>query len=191
MQGKLFQMNSPLSSCPCTVSDLLFLCRHSCATFLSAAPNAAYLGFDLGNSAAAETPADIKTGNHSYAEICFTAIRRRFNGKNQRNMHLILGNSCKTVPSYIAAHLGFSPCDLIHIDGGHYSDVPILDMTNMAQLGKFAGSNLLHAEQFSTRNVNIFILVRIIVQSCIELMLLPISIDLLLAEKQIRVADLL
>lgn len=65
-------------------------------------------------------------GEHSYTVPCYQKIKETFGER----INLIIGDSTKTLPQEVGVY------DLIHIDGGHSTEVANLDIVNSLRLSK-------------------------------------------------------
>ena len=97
------------------VLEIGFNAGHSAEIFLSTNPGIHLTSFDL--------------GEHSYVPVAKEYIDAKFPGRHT----LILGDSRKTVPEYVAANRG-KFFDVIFIDGGHDYDVARSDMEYCSKL---------------------------------------------------------
>ena len=88
------------------ISEIGFNAGHSSSLFLSNSNTNKLVSFDL--------------CQHIYSKKCIEYIKNTFNNK----FILICGDSTKTIPQYN------NHFDLIFIDGGHYGDIPYLDIQN-------------------------------------------------------------
>jgi hypothetical protein len=98
-----------------TVCEIGFNGGHSAVMWLTANPDLHVYAFDL--------------GLHSYARTAQTWIDKHFPGR----LTLTLGNSVETVPAFARDHPELV-CDILHIDGGRFYDVPLADLRNMHRM---------------------------------------------------------
>jgi hypothetical protein len=70
-------------------------------------------------------------GHHSYVQGSRKFLDETFPGR----LELVLGSSLDTVPQFAKDHPGYV-CDVLHIDGGHYGEVPYLDLVNMKVMAR-------------------------------------------------------
>eukprot|EP00823_Brevimastigomonas_motovehiculus_P006083 TRINITY_DN47_c0_g1_i1.p1 TRINITY_DN47_c0_g1~~TRINITY_DN47_c0_g1_i1.p1 ORF type:complete len:350 (-),score=59.61 TRINITY_DN47_c0_g1_i1:300-1349(-) len=102
---------------PDTICEIGFNGGHSSATWLVSADAANYYGFDM--------------GTHPYSRPTFDFLSLLFLNR----MHLNWGDSTQTLPAFAQT---LSPpsfvCDIGFVDGGHFGDVPHLDLTCMLSL---------------------------------------------------------
>ena len=92
---------------------------HSCAMFLVLFPKANITVFDL--------------GEHKYTKSCFDYLDSIFPNR----LTLITGDSTKTFPNYINEYNEHNKSIaniIIHVDGGHYGDIPKQDLENSYKL---------------------------------------------------------
>ena len=98
------------------VLEIGFNSGHSCVTLMTAsAPDCTMVSFDL--------------GEHYYVDNAKAFVDATFPGRHT----LIKGNSLDTVRTYATEHPDES-FDVIFIDGGHYTDVPLHDAINCMAL---------------------------------------------------------
>jgi len=93
------------------VMEIGFNAGHSAETFLKHNPTLSLVSFDI--------------GLHGYMRTGKDYIDATYPGRHT----LIIGDSTKSVPAYIASHPG-SKFDIIFIDGGHEYGVSKADMIN-------------------------------------------------------------
>jgi hypothetical protein len=98
-----------------SIMEIGFNAGHSSLLFLLSNPTSTLQLFDL--------------GAHSYTRACFDYLSSQFPNR----MKIEYGDSCQTVPSYIAGNVG-KVFDMIHIDGGHDEHVVRSDILNTLQL---------------------------------------------------------
>jgi predicted O-methyltransferase YrrM len=96
------------------ILEVGFNAGHSAEVFLTANPTASLTSFEL--------------GRWQYTNIGKTYIDAQHPGRHT----LILGDSTKTLPEFIA--MSPNPFDLLFIDGGHFDDVPEQDLQNCLKL---------------------------------------------------------
>lgn len=89
------------------IAEIGFNAGHSCACFLILFPKSTITIFDL--------------CEHPYTERCFDLLNTMFPNR----IKLIKGDSTQTVPSF-----NTHDYDLVHIDGGHFEDIPFHDLNN-------------------------------------------------------------
>ena len=89
------------------IVEIGFNAGHSCVFFLELFPNSQITIFDI--------------CKNKYTEKCFDFLNTIYPGR----LKLIKGDSTKTVPTF-----GKNIYDLVHIDGGHYFNIPIEDLNN-------------------------------------------------------------
>ena len=95
-----------------------FNAGHSAFNFLTSRRDVFVHSFDIGDTPQVWTMA-------SY-------LQREFSGR----LHIIIGDSRTTVPSYFNAKRSTASltCDIISVDGGHTSDAPLKDILNFARV---------------------------------------------------------
>jgi hypothetical protein len=89
------------------IAEIGFNAGHSCACLLILFPKSKITIFDL--------------CEHAYTEECFNLLDNAFPNR----LELIKGESTQTVPMYASNNY-----DLVHIDGGHFGDIPLQDLNN-------------------------------------------------------------
>ena len=94
-----------------TVMEIGFNAGHSADTFLKSNESISLVSFDI--------------ATHSYVDIGKTYIDKKYPGRHT----LIKGDSRKTVLNYFQQNSD-KKFDLIFIHGGHYGNVPQMDLTN-------------------------------------------------------------
>lgn len=99
-----------------TICETGFNAGHSAASWLrNSHPHSQYFGFDAGRMF------------HKYPEENFRLLRTLVpNGAERINVHF--GDSTKTLPTFIKEVRGSFACELVHVDGGHFGDVPHADL---------------------------------------------------------------
>ncbi|MDP1625051.1 MAG: class I SAM-dependent methyltransferase [bacterium] len=120
-----------------TVGEVGFNAGHSILAMLLVNPAARYTLFDL--------------GEHAYSRPCFEYIKARF---PQTIIEVLWGDSRLTMPKYIQENPRNS-FDLIHIDGGHKSEVYTKDWINSLLLIKEGG--LLIFDDSDNKKIGIFL----------------------------------
>eukprot|EP00959_Pyramimonas_sp_CCMP1952_P466156 9489511-Pyramimonas_sp.AAC.1 len=93
---------------------------------LHSAPNATYYGFDAGEMFHRYPLENSKLINGLYSKAGQTPP-----------LNMFWGDSTKTLSTFASQKKADNPdfvCDLIHVDGGHFDDVPEADITNMCKL---------------------------------------------------------
>ena len=95
-----------------------FNAGHSAFNFLTARPDVFLHTFDI--------------GYYPYVRKMASYLQREFQGR----LHLTIGDSRTTVPSYFIAKRSTSSltCDIISVDGSHTSDAPLKDILNFAEI---------------------------------------------------------
>ncbi|KAK4524409.1 hypothetical protein GAYE_SCF03G2310 [Galdieria yellowstonensis] len=99
-----------------TICEVGFNAGHAAVTWLSALPNATYIGFDK--------------AAHRYTQPCVEYLKRYF-GTHRIEIHY--GSSETTVWEYANQH-PLTTCDIFHIDGQHYGELPFQDIANAKRL---------------------------------------------------------
>ncbi len=94
------------------ICEIGFNAGHSVLAMILANPNAHYVLFDL--------------GEHTYARPCFEYISNNF---LNTKIEIFWGDSCETLVNYHKQHPEVL-FDLVHIDGGHKSEVYSVDWKN-------------------------------------------------------------
>lgn len=107
-----------------TVCEIGFNGGHSTATWLSASPRTVVYSFDL--------------GEHGYARPAALELQAAYPGR----LHVAWGDSTRVVPEFERTHGANVSCDILHVDGGHFGNVPARDIQNMHALAH-AGSVLI------------------------------------------------
>jgi len=104
------------------------------------------IGFNAGHSAAMwlSTSQELKLYSfdiceHKYVFPNAARIKQVF---GEDRMELICGNSLDTIPNFAPNDTGFSGCDLMHIDGWHYADVPLKDLLNFRKIARESGPKI-------------------------------------------------
>jgi hypothetical protein len=98
-----------------SIMEIGFNAGHSSLLYMLSNPTSTLQLFDL--------------GAHSYTRACFDYLSSQFPNR----MKIQYGDSCQTVPAYIAENTG-KVFDMIHIDGGHDEYVVQSDILNSIQL---------------------------------------------------------
>ncbi|CAL6338046.1 unnamed protein product [Bathycoccus prasinos] len=98
---------------------------HSAASWLKhSRASAIYYGFDAGRMF------------HRYpeenAKLLNELVGKDANGENR--VRVTFGDSTKTLPKFVKQNTHTVICDLVHVDGGHFGDVPHADLWGMFQL---------------------------------------------------------
>ena len=110
-----------------TIAEIGFNAGHSSALFLHNTSIRRLLSFDL--------------CNHTYSGKSIEYIKTTF--KNR--FRIVCGDSTKTIPTYSGSRY-----DLVFIDGGHYGNIPYLDIQNtMKYLSKKGGLLLIDDTYYS------------------------------------------
>jgi hypothetical protein len=106
-----------------TICEIGFNAGHSASLWLRAAPTARVVMFDL--------------FEHKYSRPMETFLRERGReyGLSDVNTRLttINGSSIVTVPQFAQDHPNVQ-CDVLSVDGGHFGEIPMLDLQNMHRL---------------------------------------------------------
>lgn len=98
------------------ILEIGFNSGHSCVTLMSSGtPDCTMVSFDL--------------GEHYYVDNAKLFVDATFPGRHT----LIKGNSLEMIPKYGSEHPN-ETFDVIFIDGGHYTDVPLQDLINCMAL---------------------------------------------------------
>jgi predicted O-methyltransferase YrrM len=98
------------------ILEIGFNSGHSCVTLMaSSSPDCTMISFDL--------------GEHYYVDNAKVFVDQTFPGRHT----LIKGNSLDTIRTY-STHNPNDTFDIIFIDGGHYTDVPLHDTINCMSL---------------------------------------------------------
>lgn len=92
------------------ILEIGFNAGHSALLFLLGNPNATLTCFDL--------------GQHAYSRPCAQYLQDLF----PERLTVIWGDSRKTLPTYIMNYLSQDKFDLVHIDGGHDTEVVLSDV---------------------------------------------------------------
>jgi len=90
------------------IAEIGFNAGHSCVCMLVLFPNSKITIFDI--------------DKHKYTQKCFNLLDNAFPNR----LRLIKGDSTKTIPMYDNKNIH----DLVHIDGGHFNDIPLKDLYN-------------------------------------------------------------
>ena len=98
-----------------SIMEIGFNAGHSSLLYMLSNPTSTLQLFDL--------------GAHSYTRACFDYLSSQFPNR----MKIEYGDSCQTVPAYVAKNTG-KVFDMIHIDGGHCEHVVQSDILNSIQL---------------------------------------------------------
>ena len=119
------------------ICEIGFNAGHSVLAMILANPNAHYVLFDL--------------GTHAYARLCFEYLKKAF---PQMTMEIFWGDSRKTLPVYHKKHPE-AVFDLVHIDGGHRSEVYTIDWKN--SLDVTSSGSLIIFDDTDNAKINVFI----------------------------------
>ena len=108
-----------------TICETGFNAGHSAASWLKhSRASAIYYGFDAGRMF------------HRYpeenAKLLNELVGKDANGENR--VRVTFGDSTKTLPKFVKQNTHTVICDLVHVDGGHFGDVPHADLWGMFQL---------------------------------------------------------
>lgn len=103
------------------ICEIGFNAGHSVLAMILANPNAHYVLFDL--------------GEHAYARPCFEYIKKAF---PETNIQIFWGDSRETLANYHKQHPEMI-FDLVHIDGGHRSEVYTVDWKNSLNITSSGG----------------------------------------------------
>jgi len=98
-----------------SIMEIGFNAGHSSLLYMLSNPTSTLQLFDM--------------GAHSYTRSCFDYLSSQFPNR----MKIEYGDSCQTVPAYVAKNTG-KVFDMIHIDGGHDEYVVRSDILNSIQL---------------------------------------------------------
>ena len=98
-----------------SVCEIGFNVGHSTVIWLENNPNARLLSFDY--------------CQNSCSQQVLLWMQRRYG----KRFTAICGDSTQTVPAFAQSHVAYT-CDVVHIDGGHEGDTPLLDLYHMAPL---------------------------------------------------------
>jgi hypothetical protein len=98
-----------------TVCEIGFNGGHSVTMWLSSKPDLKLQSFDL--------------GEHGYATVAKAYVEKGWPGR----FKIDFGNSIESVPAFSKQNPGFM-CDILHVDGGHWGDLPKADILNMRAL---------------------------------------------------------
>ena len=98
-----------------TLCETGFNAGHSAASFLkNSNPDAVYYGFDAGRMF------------HRYpeknAKLLNKLVGKAPNGNDR--VHVTFGDSRRTLPTFVKLKRSSVLCELVHVDGGHFGDVP-------------------------------------------------------------------
>jgi len=66
------------------------------------------------------------------AKLLNELVGKDANGENR--VRVTFGDSTKTLPKFVRQNTHTVICDLVHVDGGHFGDVPHADLWGMFQL---------------------------------------------------------
>ncbi|GJQ11380.1 hypothetical protein GpartN1_g3171.t1 [Galdieria partita] len=98
------------------ICEIGFNAGHAAVTWLSALPNSTYIGFD--------------NGFHNYTQRCVDYLKRYF---GEQRIDIYYGSSDTTVWEYANQH-PWTSCDIFHVDGQHYGELPFQDIANAKRL---------------------------------------------------------
>jgi hypothetical protein len=124
-EGHTGESDAPKTQCFTTLSamrrvnevrvmaEIGFNGGHSAATLLTTFPHAFLYEFDM--------------CAHPYSNESISWIKQRFPGR----VEIICGDSTKTLPQFIANQNGKVMLDFVHVDGGHFDDIPYLGRVAM------------------------------------------------------------
>ncbi len=87
-------------------------------------------------------------GEHSYTIPCYQAIKEIYGDR----VELIIGDSTKTLPIYVS-QFGYDKFDLIHIDGGHETEVATSDIQHSLKLSRYG--TILIMDDYDFENLKI------------------------------------
>jgi len=119
------------------VCEIGFNAGHSILAMILENPKAHYVLFDL--------------GSHAYARPCFEYIKNIF---PQTNIEIFWGDSRETLVTYHDEHPEII-FDLVHIDGGHRSEVYLIDWKN--SLSVTSTKSLIIFDDTDSIKINTFI----------------------------------
>lgn len=119
------------------IGEIGFNAGHSILTMILVNPKAQYVLFDL--------------GIHTYARPCFEYLKKLF---PKTKIEIFWGDSRETVAQYNENYPGVI-FDLIHIDGGHTSEIYTVDWKN--SLAATNSGSLLIFDDTDNRKINMFI----------------------------------
>lgn len=119
------------------ICEIGFNAGHSVLAMILANPNAHYVLFDL--------------GTHAYARPCFEHLKKIF---PQTTMEIFWGDSRETLVNYHNEHPEVV-FDLMHIDGGHRSEVYAVDWKN--SLDATSSGSLIIFDDTDSAKINVFI----------------------------------
>jgi len=104
-----------------TVCEIGFNAGHSSAMWLSSSPDVRLFSFDL--------------CYHKYVQQAKAKLQSIF---GESRVHLTCGSSAISIPIFVAEHPilnnDFPGCDIMHVDGDHEHNGPIVDLVNMKKL---------------------------------------------------------
>jgi len=115
-QRKLYQA---LAKIPCVkhVCELGFNAGHSAALWLLADADNVVTSFDI--------------FEHDYSPVALRFLGERFPGR----LAMVTGNSLDSIPGFVNSPAGGEVrCDIVLVDGGHFGDLPYLDIVNFMPL---------------------------------------------------------
>lgn len=120
-----------------TICEIGFNAGHSVLAMILVNPHAQYVLFDL--------------GTHAYARPCFEYLKKTF---PQTMMEIFWGDSRETLAAYHKEHPEVV-FDLMHIDGGHRSEVYTVDWKN--SLGVTSPDSLIIFDDTDSAKINTFL----------------------------------
>lgn len=119
------------------ICEIGFNAGHSVLAMILVNSNAHYVLFDL--------------GTHAYARPCFEYLKKIF---PQTIMEIFWGDSRETLPAYNKKYPEVV-FDLVHIDGGHRSEVYTIDWKN--SLDVTSSGSLIIFDDTDNAKINVFI----------------------------------
>ena len=120
IHSQLAKTRSPLQIC-----ESGFNAGHSAVSWLLAAPHAKYQGFDAG-----ELFHKYPRKNMELLQLLFGKERVQVEFGDSRNTLLEFAKRRTTNRTVVGTFV----CDLIHVDGGHFEDVPYKDLANFRHI---------------------------------------------------------
>ena len=70
--------------------------------------------------------------DHENAKLLNELVGKDANGENR--VRVTFGDSKRTLPEFVKLNRNNVLCNLVHVDGGHFGDVPHADLWGMFQL---------------------------------------------------------